>query len=76
MNVTNFWYECTTCDKLAFQKLCHILPTVIQDVVASIQTRNKENTVFDELENISDDLLTSIYLLSFANYEGFEGFKF
>lgn len=70
------FYEVVTGDPSAFQKLCQVLPIVIKDVVASIQTRSKQNTVFDELEDISDDLLTSIYLLSFANYEGFEGFKF
>ncbi len=70
------FYEVVTGDKLAFQKLCQVLPSIIKDVVASIHTRSKQNTVFDELEDISEDLLTSIYLLSFDNYEGFEGFKF
>ena len=29
-----------------------------------------------ELDNLSSDLLTSIYLLSFKKYEGFNNFKF
>jgi hypothetical protein len=70
------FYEIVTKDKLAFQKLCLILPTVIKDVVNDIKTRNKKNTVFAELDNLSSDLLTSIYLLSFKKYEGFKGFKF
>lgn len=70
------FYEIVTEDKLAFQKLCLILPTVIKDVVNDIKTRNKKNTVFTELDTLSSDLLTSIYLLSFKKYEGFNNFKF
>lgn len=70
------FYEIVTGDKLAFQKLCLILPTVIKDVVNDIKTRNKKNTVFTELDTLSSDLLTSIYLLSFKKYEGFNNFKF
>ncbi len=70
------FYEIVTKDKLAFQQLCTILPIVIKDVVESIKTRSKKNTVFAELENLSSDLLTSIYLLSFNKYEGFNNFKF
>ncbi|WP_215044933.1 Eco47II family restriction endonuclease [Tenacibaculum dicentrarchi] len=70
------FYEIVTKDKLAFQKLCAVLPTVIKDVVDNIKTRNKKNTVFTELDNLSSDLLTSIYLLSFKKYEGFNKFKF
>ena len=70
------FYEIVTNDALAFKKLCAILPTVIKDVVSDIKTRSKENTVFEELSNISSDLLTSIYLLSFKKYEGFSNFKF
>ena len=70
------FYEIVTKDKDAFQKLCSILPTVIKDVVNNMKTRNKKNTVFAELNNLSSDLLTSIYLLSFKKYEGFDNFKF
>lgn len=70
------FYEIVTKDKLSFQKLCSVLPAVIKDVVGNIKTRNKKNTVFTELDNLSSDLLTSIYLLSFNKYEGFNNFKF
>ncbi|MGL4981381.1 MAG: Eco47II family restriction endonuclease [Treponemataceae bacterium] len=70
------FYEIVTKDKVAFQKLCLILPVVIKDVVDSIKMRDKKNTVFAELNNLSSDLLTSIYLLSFNKYEGFNNFKF
>jgi hypothetical protein len=70
------FYEILTKDKLAFQKLCYVLPTVIKDVVDNLKSKNKKNTVFEELDNLSSDLLTSIYLLSFKKYEGFNNFKF
>ena len=70
------FYEIVTKDKLAFQKLCLILPTVIKDVVKSIKNRYKKDVVFEELKNLSSDTLTSIYLLSFNEYEGFKNFKF
>ena len=56
--------------------MCLVLPQVIKDVVEEGDIRNRNNTVFTELESISDDLLTSIYLLSFKKYEGFDNFKF
>ncbi|MGB0778324.1 MAG: Eco47II family restriction endonuclease [Flavobacteriaceae bacterium] len=70
------FYEMVTGEKDAFQKLCLILPRVIEDVVGDIKTRKKKNTVFKELNDLSSDLLTSIYLLSFEKYEGFQNFKF
>lgn len=70
------FYELVTGNKNAFLDLCKIIPTVIADVVSEIKTNEKENTVFAELNKISDDLLSSIYLLSFERYEGFEKFKF
>ena len=70
------FYEIVTKDKFAFQKLCSILPEVIKDVVNNIKTREKNNSVFEELQSLSSDLLTSIYMLSFEKYEGFSNLKF
>lgn len=70
------FYELVTKEKEAFKNLCLVLPQVIKDVVEEGDIRNRNNTVFTELESISDDLLTSIYLLSFKKYEGFDNFKF
>lgn len=70
------FYEIVTGDKHAFVELCKIIPTVIKDVVDDIKANEKQNTVFADLSKISDDLLSSIYLLSFKHYEGFEKFKF
>lgn len=69
------FYEIVTGKKTAFFDLCTVLPVVIQDVVNEIKSMTKENTVFQELSMISDDLLTSIYLLSFKHYEGFSKFS-
>ncbi|BDS10833.1 Eco47II family restriction endonuclease [Aureispira anguillae] len=69
------FYELVTGDKNAFQKLCKALPTVIKDATSKLKNAEKANTVFDELNKLSPDLLTSIYLLSFKNYEGFNDFN-
>lgn len=70
------FYEVVTGDKLAFYKLCKVIPQVIEDALSDIKENEKQNTVFSDLNEISDDLLSSIYLLSFQRYEGFEKFKF
>ena len=70
------FYELVTGNKHAFVELCKVIPTVIKDVVDDIKTNEKQNTVFADLSKISNDLLSSIYLLSFKHYEGFEKFKF
>ena len=68
------FYHLVTGIEDSFMQLCSILPNVIKDVVINIDHQNKENIVFDELNKISDDLLSSIYLLSFKHYEGFNNF--
>ena len=68
------FYHLVTGIEDSFMQLCSVLPNVIKDVVSNIDTQNKENIVFDELNKISDDLLSSIYLLSFKHYEGFDNF--
>ncbi|MFA7081524.1 MAG: Eco47II family restriction endonuclease, partial [Bacteroidales bacterium] len=69
------FYELVTGDKDAFVNLCQVIPQVIKDVVGTMKLQQRKNTVYDELSKISDDLLTSIYLLSFKRYEGFKDFK-
>lgn len=70
------FYEIVTNEKNSFKQLCKVLPIVVSDVVKNIKTREKNNSVFQELNDLSSDLLTSIYLLSFKKYEGFNDFKF
>lgn len=66
------FYELVFGDPKAFYKLCVALPTIIEDVVTENQQLSIKNTVFQELTHEHADLLTSIYLLAFSTYEGFE----
>jgi hypothetical protein len=69
------FYEIVTGDTLAFKKLCSVIPKVIEDVVYEIKLVEKKNTVFSELNEISNNTLKSLYLLAFEKYEGFNDFK-
>lgn len=69
------FYELVTGKKTAFKELCEQLPKVIEDIVSDIELDGKSNTVFAELEQISPNLLKSLYLLSFKKYEGFGDFN-
>ncbi|MCK4442316.1 MAG: Eco47II family restriction endonuclease [Sulfurovaceae bacterium] len=66
------FYEIVTGEKEAFKKLVETLPKVMNDVLEDIQRNHIENSVFDELKNIDDNILKSLYLLSFKKYEGFD----
>jgi len=68
------FYEIVTGQKNSFKDLCEKLPIILGDVIATMKDRNKTNTVFEELKEISPNLLKSIYLLSFSKYEGFDKF--
>lgn len=68
------FYEIVTGQRDAFKKLCEKLPLILEDVIALEIDRQRTNTVFQELESISPNLLKSIYLLSFKEYAGFEDF--
>jgi hypothetical protein len=68
------FYEIATGETNAFKNLCEKLPMVIEDVVESVDDEIMESTVFEELEAISPNMLKSLYLLSFAKYEGFANF--
>jgi len=69
------FYELVTGQKDAFKNLCEVLPKVLDDVIATRETSMVENSVFEELSEISPNLLQSLYLLSFSKYEGFDSFK-
>lgn len=68
------FYEIVFDDAFAFAKLCKALPDILDDVIAGMKRDNDENTVFAELKAISPDIMKSLYLLAFKNYEGFEQF--
>lgn len=69
------FYQLATGYEFAFRDLCQTLPTVIDNVVSDRKIGAIENSVFDELSAISPDLLASIFLLSFKNYQGFSSFR-
>jgi len=66
------FYEIVTGEKEAFKQLVEALPQVMDDVLEEIQQNGIENTVFKELEGIDENILKSLYLLSFKKYEGFD----
>ena len=68
------FYEVATGDEYAFKKLCLAIPSVIDDVLQNQDMGVMENTVFEELSQISPELLKSIFLLSFSSYQGFDDF--
>jgi hypothetical protein len=65
------FYKLVTGDAHAFKNLCEKLPLIISDAVDSLDDSIMGNTVFEELGDISPNLMKSIYLLSFEKYEGF-----
>lgn len=69
------FYEIVTGDSLAFKKLCEKLPKIISDTLENTKCNRIQNTVFNELELISPNLMKSIFLLSFNKYEGFDDFE-
>lgn len=66
------FYEIVTNEPYAFKALCHVIPRVIDDVVISLDDETIKNSVFEELNQISDDILKSLYQLAFNKYEGFD----
>ena len=65
------FYEIVTGEKEAFKQLIEVLPKVMDDVLENIEQSGIKNSVFIELNNIDDNILKSLYLLSFKKYEGF-----
>jgi len=65
------FYERVTGEKYAFRSLCEQLPKVLEDVMSQLHEEMVEDSVFEELQAISPNLLKSLYLLSFRSYEGF-----
>lgn len=58
--------------KDAFYRLCRALPQIIEDVVNDNPGLALKNSVYDELTHKHADILTSLYILAFSTYEGFE----
>ena len=69
------FYEMVTGNAITFKSLCEVLPLVLEDVLLTLEQETVKNSVFDELKQISPNLLKSLYLLSFSKYEGFDSFE-
>lgn len=66
------FYELVTENKTAFKELIEVLPCVMDDIILNIEASEMQSTVIDELKDIDENILKSLYLLSFKKYEGFE----
>ncbi len=59
-------------DDEAFFKLCRALPLILDDVVCELRRGTIENSVYEELHQLSPDTFKSLYLLAFNTYDGFQ----
>ena len=66
------FYEIVTGEQDAFKQLVEVLPNVIDDVLKDMKQNSIQNSVFNELKSIDDNIMKSLYLLSFKKYEGFD----
>lgn len=74
MSIDRF-YAMVFDDDKAFFKLCMALPYIIEDVVRENPGLKLKNSVYNELTKEHADILTSLYLLAFSTYEGFENLR-
>ncbi len=68
------FYEIVFNDSEAFSKLCKILPDVLEDVITELNMGEINNSVYEELHQLSPDTFKSLYLLAFKTYDGFQNF--
>ncbi len=70
------FYEIVTGNTNAFYQMCIQLPKTIEKVVAKqIVELVEQDSVIEELKAKNADTLTSLYLLAFESYEGFNNLK-
>ena len=67
-------YAMAFSDDLAFMKLCKQLPNILDDVISNNILQGPGNTVLTELQEISPDILKSLYMFAFNTYDGFSNF--
>ena len=56
----------------AFYRLCTALPQIIEDVVKDNPGLALKNTVYKDLTKEHANILSSLYILAVATYEGFD----
>lgn len=69
------FYALVTGKKQAFKQLCERLPDIITDFIDDIKLNEASNTVVNELKQLDENLLKSVYMLTFKTYEGFDDFN-
>jgi len=67
----DLFYKVVTGDPYAFVKLCKELPPLIQEAVQELGINRVKSSVLAELKEHSPDVLNSLYLMAFVEYEGF-----
>ena len=56
----------------AFKNLCDVLPDKIDEVLKEmISEKVGENLVVEQLKEINPDIIKSMFMLAFGDYEGF-----
>ncbi|WP_180548898.1 Eco47II family restriction endonuclease [Staphylococcus haemolyticus] len=66
------FYELVTGDSLAFKKICEWLPIVIHVLNKEKQIEDATDNILEELKQIDDDFIDSIFKLSYPTYTGFD----
>ena len=59
-------------DDYAFAKLCKALPKILDDVIDDMAITGIQNSVYDELKELSSDTFKSLFLLAFKHYNGID----
>ena len=73
MSIDRF-YELVFGTPDAFYTLCKALPLVLEDVLQTLGSTGIQNTVYNDLKELSPDIFKSLYRLAFGTYNGFSDF--
>jgi hypothetical protein len=68
------FYEIVTGDANAFRNLCQVLGRVIDDIIKEQPQAISRNSVLSELQAQGDDIMRTLFMMSFASYRGFDDF--
>lgn len=67
------FYGIVTGDNNAFNLICKQLPVTIEKIIEKDKSlKIDKDTVFEELQEKDNDILTALYKLAFSSYEGFD----
>ena len=66
------FYEIVTGDKNAFYEVCKQLPITLNKLMKDKEVKKAEDTVYNELQEMNDNIEDSLFSLAFNQYEGFK----